>query len=94
MDRVLNREFKSHLQFSRRHFLAASLTGSTMGAAAPWLSLAPNAQDHHSAQATTSRSHHPLDPLTADEMSQAVSMCWRISGRPCKLSWKIRFAAD
>jgi len=74
MDRVLNRGFKSHLQFSRRHFLAASLTGSTMGAAAPWLSLAPNAQDHHSAQATPSRSHHPLDPLTADEMSQAVSI--------------------
>jgi hypothetical protein len=35
-------------------------------------------------------------PVSRDygQMSQAVSMCWRISGRPCKLSWKISFAAD
>lgn len=35
-------------------------------------------------------------PISQDygHMSDAVSMCWRISGRPGKLSWKIYLAAD
>lgn len=35
-------------------------------------------------------------PVSRDygEMSDAVSACWRISGRPGKLSWKIYLAAD
>jgi Heparinase II/III N-terminus/Heparinase II/III-like protein len=35
-------------------------------------------------------------PVSRDygEMSDAVSACWRISGRPGKLSWKIKLAAD
>ncbi len=35
-------------------------------------------------------------PVSRDygEMSDAVSACWRISGRPGKLSWKIELAAD
>ena len=35
-------------------------------------------------------------PVSRDygQMSDAVSMCWRISGRPGKLSWKIHLAAD
>jgi hypothetical protein len=35
-------------------------------------------------------------PVSRDygQVSDAVSMCWRISGRPSKLSWKIYLAAD
>jgi len=35
-------------------------------------------------------------PVSRDygEMSDAVSACWRISGRPGKLSWKISLTAD
>ena len=35
-------------------------------------------------------------PVSRDygEMSDAVSACWRISGRPGKLSWRINLAAD
>jgi hypothetical protein len=46
--------------------------------------------------------NHDVEPVLESQpvsrdyghMSDAVSMCWRISGRPGKLSWKINLAAD
>lgn len=46
--------------------------------------------------------NHDVEPVLESQpvsrdyghMTDAVSMCWRISGRPGKLSWKIYLAAD
>lgn len=46
--------------------------------------------------------NHDVEPVLESQpvsrdyghMSDAVSMCWRISGRPGKLSWKLYLAAD
>ena len=57
---------------------------------------------HGAAGLVVSLLNHDVEPVLESQpvsrdygqMSDAVSMCWRISGRPGKLSWKICLAAD